>query len=92
MEIKKNTETAPMATEPTDNQKRTTLFKKFCREKKLIQKDIREKTTISIGCIHNMWNDGKASPSTIKLLFLVYGETYKLTEKDIKGMITTFVD
>ncbi len=72
--------------------KRTTLFKKFCRDNKLIQEDIREKTHLSIGCIHNIWTDGRVAPSTVKLLFLTYGKKYKLTEESIKEMITTFVD
>lgn len=73
------------------NSKRITQFKKFCRENKIIQQDIREKTKLSIGCIHSMWTDGKAAPSTVKLLYLTYGKKYKLTEESIYSMITTFV-
>jgi len=87
------TQTGQIAQESTtqSNLKRITEFKKFCRANHIIQQDIREKTKLSIGCIHSMWTDGKAAPSTVKLLFLTYGKKYKLTEESIYQMITTFV-
>lgn len=87
------TQTEKIALESTtqSNSKRITEFKKFCRENRIIQQDIREKTALSIGCIHSMWTEGKATPSTVKLLYLTYGKKYKLTEESIYQMITTFV-
>jgi len=73
------------------NSKRITEFKKFCRANKIIQQDIREKTKLSIGCIHSMWTEGRATASTVKLLYLTYGKKYKLTEESIYQMIKNFV-
>jgi hypothetical protein len=87
------TQTEKIASESAteSNSKRITEFKKFCRENKIIQQDIREKTALSIGCIHSMWTEGKATPSTVKLLYLTYGKKYKLTEESIHQMIKNFV-
>jgi len=64
-----------------------TQFKVWCITIGIEQKDIRRDTKLSIGCIHSTWNLGKASPSTIKLLSLVY----KMDETKLKRMINTFV-
>lgn len=87
------TQTEQIASESMNqsNSKKITEFKKFCRQNHIIQQDIREKTALSIGCIHSMWTEGKATPSTVKLLYLTYGKKYKLTEESIYQMITTFV-
>lgn len=65
-----------------------TQFKIWCIDNSIQQEQIRNDTHLSIGCIHSTWNLGKASPSTIKLLSLVY----KIDEKLLKKMITTFVN
>lgn len=46
------TQTEQIAQESTteSKSKRITEFKKFCRENRIIQQDIREKTALSIGC------------------------------------------
>jgi hypothetical protein len=64
-----------------------TQFKMWCIDNGIEQKDIRRDTKLSIGCIHSTWNLGKATPSTVKLISLVY----KLNEKELNDMIHTFV-
>ncbi len=66
---------------------RHTLFKIWCIKNNVSQVKIAEDTKLSVGCVHTMWNDGKATASTIKLLSLVYG----IEEKKLKHMINTFV-
>jgi hypothetical protein len=65
-----------------------TEFKIWCIRSGIEMKDIRRDTKLSIGCIHALWNVGKASESTIKLLSLVYD----INENKLKRMITTFVN
>ncbi len=65
-----------------------TEFKIWCIKNNIEMKNIRNDTKLSIGCIHALWNVGKASPSTIKLLSLVYD----INESKLTKMITTFVN
>lgn len=67
--------------------RKMSYFKVWCAEKGILQKDIRRDTKLSIGCIHSLWNEGKASESTIKLLSLVYN----LKEEKIKEMVNKLV-
>lgn len=71
--------------------RKITEFRKFCKDNQIIQEEIRDKTRLSIGCIHSIWNDGKATESTVKLLYLTLGKRYKLQESEIEQMIKTFV-
>jgi hypothetical protein len=68
-------------------EKNATEFKIWCIKNKIEMQDIRRDTKLSIGCIHGLWNVGKANESTIKLISLVY----KINEKELNGMVTTFV-
>ena len=72
--------------------RKVTEFRIFCKENRIYQEEIREKTKLSIGCIHSMWNDGKATRSTIKLLYLTFGKKYELEEENIEQMIKTFAE
>ena len=69
-----------------------TNFQQWCIVNDITQVFMREETRLSIGCIHNTWHVGKASDSTIRLLFLVYGKKYGITEEEIKNKIYTFVN
>lgn len=64
----------------------STQFKAWCFKNSISQVKLREDTKLSIGCIHGLWNMGKATASTIKLVALVYG----LDEEKLKKKITTF--
>jgi hypothetical protein len=75
---------------PTSNTSMTN-FQQWCIVNNVTQVSMREETMLSIGCIHNTWHIGKASDSTIRLLFLVYGKKYGITEQEIKNKIYTFV-
>ena len=68
-------------------EKNATEFKIWCIKNKIEMQHIRRDTKLSIGCIHALWNVGKANESTIKLLSLVY----KINEKEVSDMVTTFV-
>ena len=63
-----------------------TVFKTWCVQNEIEQKDIHNATKISYGTIHHTWNDGKASPVIIQLLSVTLKIQYDLIEE----MITTF--
>lgn len=63
-----------------------TVFKIWCTNKGITQKSMRQTTNLSLGCVHNMWMDGRASDSTITLLSFAYN----VAEEDLKLMITSW--
>lgn len=69
-------------------ERNATEFKIWCVDNGIEMKDIRRDTKLSIGCVHGLWNVGKASPSTIKLLSLVYD----IDESKLSKMVMTFVN
>ncbi len=47
-------------------------FRIWCFQRGIQQKDIKEKTKLSVGCIHSMWNSGKSTLSSIRAVALAY--------------------
>ncbi len=45
-----------------------TMFQTWCLSYNITQRHIVEKTHLSYGCIHNIWNDGRATASVITLI------------------------
>lgn len=64
----------------------TTKFKIWCIKHNLTQRQIKRDTKLSIGTIQATWSKGKANPSVIKLLSVIYG----FDEEKLKKLISEF--
>lgn len=72
-----------------------TKFYMWCKQKKITQKDIRDRSYIAYGCVNNMWHIGKTSKSTAHHMFLAFAKELKeskITFDKLQKMFTTFID
>jgi hypothetical protein len=65
-----------------------TKFRLYCLKNGISQEDIMDETFLSKGCVHGMWNNGKSSTKSIKLVSLVFN----IDEENLREMMTEFVD
>lgn len=75
-----------IATSSDQTKTRGTVFKTWCIQNGISQTKIQHKTKLSIATIHHLWNDGKASKSTVMLLSFAYA----IDQDYLLKMITTF--
>lgn len=84
MPRKKKEKTAVLQTK---KKKKVTEFKLWCIKNQITQRKMAKDTELSVGCVHGMFNHGKANKSVIKLVSLVY----KIDEPELKRMLTSIV-
>ena len=68
-----------------DVKKFTPYFKKYLKESGIIQKELKERTYLSIGTVNRLINDGKATKSVVKLVAM----ELKLKEPVLEQMLST---
>jgi hypothetical protein len=82
------TKTKQTASKKVKKAKSVTKFRVWCLQKGITQKDIREKTELSIGCLHGAWREGKSTKSTINKISSAFGIDKDLLTKMIKEFVT----
>jgi hypothetical protein len=79
---KKEVKTAPVKIKVSK-----TKFRIYCLENGITQNDIRDKTDLSIGCIHGAWNSGTSTPSTINKIATAFDIDKDILSKMIKEKV-----